>query len=127
MANRVEGDGPGGGGQARNDEVLPADFSGDGKTDLFVYNTQDWATEYLGRMRSTGSALTADFVGDWVGEWNLSGADRYEVCNFEGLTGQPDLFVHNQDWFGMIRGRRSLSLNKIYSRWIHNYRYGRNW
>jgi len=127
MANRFDGDVPGWGGLARNDQFLPADFSGDGKTDLFVYNTQDWATEYLGRMRSTGSALTADFVGDWVGEWNLSGADRYEVCNFEGLTGQPDLFVHNQDWFGMIHGRRSLSLHKIYSRWIHNYRYGRNW
>ncbi len=78
-------------------------------------------------MRSTGNALTADYVGDWIGEWNLGGSDRYKVCNFEGTHGQPNLFVHNQDWLGMIRGRRSLSLQQIYWRWIHNYRYGRHW
>lgn len=127
MSNRFDGDVPGWGGLASNDQFLPADFSGDGKTDLFAYNTQDWAEEYLGRMRSSGNSLTADFIGDWVGEWNLSGVDRYEVCNFEGSSGQADLFVHNQDWFGMIRGRGSLSLQRLYSRWIHNYRYGRNW
>jgi hypothetical protein len=127
LANRFDGDVPGWGGLAANDQFLPADFTGDGKTDLFVYNTQDWVTEYVGRMSSTGNALTADFVGDWIGEWNLGGADRYEVCNFEGTSGQPNLFIHNQDWFGMIHGRRSLSLQQIYSRWIHNYRYGRHW
>jgi hypothetical protein len=35
--------------------------------------------------------------------------------------------VHNQDWFGMMQGRRGLSLQHIYYRWIHNYRHGRNW
>ena len=38
-----------------------------------------------------------------------------------------DLFVHNQDWFGMIRATPALCLQRIYYRWIHNYRYGRNW
>jgi hypothetical protein len=127
FVNRFDGDVPGWGGLAPNDQFLPADFTGDGRTDLFVYNTQDWITEYLGRMQSSGNALTADFIGDWVGEWNLGSVDRYEVCNFEGAKGQPDLFVHNQDWFGMIRGWRSLGLQTIYNRWIHNYRYGRHW
>jgi hypothetical protein len=127
MAHRYDGDVPGWGGLASHDLFLPADLSGDGRTDLFVYNTQDWVTEYLGRMTSTGSALTADFVGDWVGEWNLGPADGYEVGNFEKASGQPDLYVHNQDWFGMISGRGSLSLERLYNRWIHNYRYGRNW
>jgi len=27
----------------------------------------------------------------------------------------------------MIRGNPNFSLQKIYYRWIHNYRYGRNW
>jgi hypothetical protein len=127
MAVRYDGDVPGWGGLARHDQFMPADINGNGRTGLFAYNYQDWSTEYLGRMISNGSALTADFVGDWVGEWNLGPSDAYEVCNFEGAKGRPDLFVHNQDWFGMIRGRRSLSLQKLYFRWIHSYRYGRNW
>jgi hypothetical protein len=86
-------------------------------------------------MISGGSSLTASFIGDWVGEWNLGAVDRFEPCNFQGGTirplrgarGKPDLFVHNQDWFGMIRGNPGFALQKIYYRWIHNYRYGRNW
>ena len=124
---RYDGDVPGWGGLAQHDQFMPADISGDGRTDLFVYNDQDWDTEYLGRMISTGSGLKADFVGGWVGEWNLGPTDVYEVCDFEGTTGEPDLFVHNNDWFGMIRGRKGLSLQRLYFRWIHNYRYGRNW
>jgi len=34
---------------------------------------------------------------------------------------------HNTDWFGVINGRRGYSLDRIYYRWIHTYRYGRNW
>ena len=78
-------------------------------------------------MITDGSSVAASWVGDWVGEWNLGSVDRYAVCNFQGATGQPDLFVFNRDWFGMMRGHPSLALQKIYYRWIHNYRYGRNW
>ncbi len=127
MVQRYDGDVPGWGGLARHDRFLPARISGDNRTDLWVWNYDDWAEEYLGRMISTGNGLTADFVGDWVGEWNLGGIDKFEVCNYQGLSGQPNLFVHNQNWFGMIQGRRGLTLQKIYYRWIHNYRYGRNW
>jgi hypothetical protein len=35
--------------------------------------------------------------------------------------------VHNNDWLGLIRATPTLHLLKIYYRWIHNYRYGRNW
>ena len=64
LAHRYDGDVPGWGGLASNDQFLPADITGDGKTDLFAYNTQDWATEYLGRMTSSGNALAADFGND---------------------------------------------------------------
>lgn len=127
MVARYDGDVPGWGGMARNDRFLVADIDGDGRTDLFAYNDQDWGTEYLGRMISNGTALAADYVGDWVGEWNLGAVDRFETCNFEGAHGKPDLVVHNQDWFGMIRGNPGLALQRMYYRWIHNYRYGRNW
>ena len=83
--------------------------------------------EYLGTMLSGGADLTCSSVQDWVGEWNLSGADNFIPCNYEGAAGRRDLFVHNTDWFGMLRAAPGLELQRIYNRWIHNYHYGRNW
>jgi hypothetical protein len=111
----------------RHDRHWLGDVNGDGKRDLFVFNHQDWRTEYLGTMVSNGSGVSASWKADWVGEWNLGAVDAFEVCNYEGVAGERDLFVHNQDWFGMIRATPALSLQRIYFRWIHNYRYGRNW
>jgi hypothetical protein len=110
----------------KNDRHWLGDVNRDGKRDLFVYNHQDWRTEYLGTMVSNGLGLSASWRADWVGEWNLGSVDRFEVCGFEGL-GDRNLFVHNQDWFGMMRATPALSLQRIYYRWIHNYRHGRNW
>jgi len=118
---------PGWGDMKLNDVFYPADVNGDGKTDLIVYNWKDWGTEYLGKLISNGSALNGSYVGNWIGEWNLGSVDQFEVCNFEGLMGKPDLFVHNLNWFGMISAHPGFKLQKIYYRWIHNYRYGRNW
>lgn len=134
-ANRYDGDVPGWGGLARNDRFFAADINSDGKCDLWAWNSQDWSEEYLGRLISDGSALSGSFVGDWVGEWNLSPADDFEVARFTstrrtrvGTTAGPsNLYVHNTDWFGVINGRTGYSLSKIYFRWIHDYRYGRNW
>jgi hypothetical protein len=111
----------------RHDRHWLADINGDGRRDLFVYNHQDWATQYLGTMVSNGSGLSAAWRADWVGEWNLGAVDRFEVCDYEGVAGERGLFVHNQEWFGMVRATPALSLQRIYYRWIHNYRYGRNW
>ena len=126
MAHRYDGSVPGW--QLRkNDQFWIADVNGDKKVDLFVYNCNDWATQYLGIMVSSGSALSASWTADWVGEWNLGTVDRFEACNYEGASGRRDLVVHNHDWLGMIRATPRLELQKIYYRWIHNYRYGRNW
>jgi hypothetical protein len=126
LVERYDGNAPGWQ-MRRHDRHWLADINGDGRRDLFVYNHQDWATQYLGTMVSNGSGLSASWRADWVGEWNLGAVDRFEVCNYEGVAGERDLFVHNQDWFGMIRATPALSLQRIYYRWIHNYRYGRNW
>lgn len=126
MARRYDGNAPGWQ-MRRNDRHYVADLKGDGKQDLFVYNSQDWFREYLGTMVSSGAALSCAWKHDWVGEWNLGGADSFIPCNFEGTKGRRDLFVHNRDWFGMIRAVPTLSLQRLYYRWIHNYRHGRNW
>lgn len=126
MVTRYDGTVPGWQ-MRKNDSHYIADINGDGRADLFVYNYQDWSTQYLGRMISEGTTLIADWAADWVGEWNLGAVDRFAPCDFEGISGKPDLFVHNHDWFGMISAHSSIHLQKIYYRWIHNYRYGRNW
>jgi hypothetical protein len=125
--HRYDGDVPGWGGLAPHDHFFAADLDANGRCDLWGWNHQDWSEEYLGRLRSSGTALSADFAADWVGEWNLGPSDRFEVARFDGRTGEPSLFVHNTDWFGVISGRRGISLQRIYYRWIHDYRYGRNW
>ena len=111
----------------KNDKHYISDINGDGKSDLFVYNHSDWSKEYLGTMVSTGNNLTCSWREDWVGEWNLGPSDQFETCNYEGTAGKRDLFVHNKNWFGMIRATPTLTLRKIYKKWIHNYKHGRNW
>jgi len=60
-----------------NDTHSGAAINGDGKTDLFVYNDQDWSTPSLGRMSLEGTTLAADWVADGVGEWNLGAVDQF--------------------------------------------------
>lgn len=110
----------------RNDQHWVGD-SGDGRSDLFVYNHEDWGPEYLGVMVTNGHGLTASWSEDWVGEWNLGTKDRFKLCDFEGTGAQRNIFVHNRDWFGIMRASPNLTLLKIYHKWIHNYSYGRNW
>ena len=126
MSHRYDGNVPGWQ-MRRNDQFWIGDVNGDGRADLFVYNCNDWATQYLGTMVSSAVSLSASWTADWVGEWNLGTVDRFEPCNFEGVRGRRDLIVHNHDWLGLIRADPNLQLQKIYYRWIHNYRYGRNW
>jgi IgA Peptidase M64/FG-GAP-like repeat len=126
MAHRYDGAVPGWQMRA-HDQFWVGDINADGRADLFVYNSNDWATQYLGTMISGGASLSASWTADWVGEWNLGTVDRFEPCDFEGVGGRRDLIVHNHDWLGLIRATPALLLQKIYYRWIHNYRYGRNW
>ena len=44
------------------------------------------------------------------------------------LTEGPDrVIAHNRQWLGTFRTSAPLTLDSIYNRWIHNYKYGRNW
>ena len=125
MAHRYDGNVPGW--QMRtHDRHFVADIDNNGRAGLFVYNSDDWYSEYLGTMASTGSALSAHWMVDWVGEWNLGKVDRFEVSAYHG-DGRRGLIVHNTDWLGMIRATPTLTLDRLYYRFIHNYHYGRNW
>jgi hypothetical protein len=126
MTRRYDGNAPGWQ-MRKNDRHWIADVNRDGRADLFVYNSSDWATEYLGTMTSSGTDLACAWKADWVGEWNLGSVDKFEPCDYEGVGGRRDLVVHNTNWIGMIRATPTLSLQRLYFRWIHNYRYGRNW
>jgi len=126
MVHRYDGNAPGWQ-MRKNDQHYVCNIKGDAREDLFVFNCLDWSTEYLGTMASNGTSLSCAWKEDWVGEWNLGSVDRFISCNFEGVPGKRDLFVHNQNWFGMIKATPTLSLQKLYYKWIHNYRYGRNW
>jgi hypothetical protein len=126
MVRRYDGNAPGWQMRAHDTHWI-SDINNDGKADLFVYNHQDWGPEYLGTMITSGTDLVSAWREDWVGEWNLGSVDRFEPCDYEGVGGRRDLIVHNTDWLGMIRATPSLSLQRIYYKWIHNYEFGRNW
>jgi len=125
MTHRYDANAPGW--QMRtHDRHYVADLNGDGKADLVVFNANDWTPVYLGRMISTGAGLSCDWSADWIGGWHLGTVDAFTPCNYQGVSGRRDLFVHNTDWFGMLRSAAPWFLDRIYYRWIHNYRYGHN-
>jgi IgA peptidase M64/VCBS repeat protein len=107
-----------------SDRFFVSDANGDGRADLFVYNTAGWGTEYLGTLLSGGTGLTGSWTADWVGGWNLSAADQILVANYEGGPGQADIFIRNRDWFGLLRrGASGFVQDRLYFHWIHGALY----
>jgi hypothetical protein len=110
MSKRFVGSIPGWGALAPRDKFLVADFDGDGKSDIFIFNGYDWGdTCYFGMYRSTGSSL--DSVRRYTNSLPLWGAmgsgDHFSVGDFDG-DGKDDLYIFNGvDWtkayLGMLR------------------------
>jgi hypothetical protein len=121
---RFDGTVPGWDGLAEHDRFFVADVNGDDRDDLYIYNSSDWATQYLGTIQSTGTNLTESWQDDWIGSWNLGSPDKFLVGNFNGGSGFDDLMVRNNDWFGLLRSQAlSVRLEAIYPNWIHRHRY----
>ena len=82
---RYDGDIPGWGGLARNDKFYVADFNGDGRKDLLVFNGDDWSMTYVAMLRSTGTgfSLVRRFDGDIPGWGGLARHDQLFVGDYQ--------------------------------------------
>lgn len=126
-ARRFDGSVSNWGDMKPHDQWFVADLNGDLKDDLYVYNAQDWVTEYLGHLRSNGNNLTGGWQDNWIGSWNLGLKDQFRVANFNGGAGWQDLLVFNDGWFGLLRsGSGPLTLSALHPKWIHNHNYQAN-
>ena len=110
-----------------SDRFQSFDRDGNGISDLIVFNTANWSTQYLGVVRmSSGYNVAASWQDDWINGWNLGSSDRIKIADFRGNGQWDDLFIFNKNWFGLLRGRQtSFRLEAIYHKWIHNQRYHR--
>ncbi|MCD9019288.1 M64 family metallopeptidase [Parachryseolinea silvisoli] len=123
---RYDGDVPGWDGLAEHDEFYIGDANGDNKDDLFVFNTNDWSTEYLGILHSSGTALNGRWQDDWIGSWNMGRVDKLLIGNFNDGAKWDDVFIRNNNWFGLLRSYQSyLVMTAIHRDWIHRHKYHR--
>jgi IgA peptidase M64/VCBS repeat protein len=107
------------------DRFWLSDANKDGKADLFVYNPKiNWSTEYLGTLMSSGASLSGSWSADWVGGWNLGAVDKILPARYEGGKGTADIFIRNNDWFGLLRRSPSgFVMDRIYYHWIYTALY----
>ena len=105
-----------------DDRYYVADINGDGKEDLYVYNSANWSTQYLGRVISNSTTVSASWQDDWVGGWNLGSSDKLIVD--DRSSGRDNLFIHNKNWFGyMWSGTSNMYLKAIYKDYIHTFKH----
>lgn len=85
----------------KNDKYYVADFNGNGKDDLYVFNGINWGShKYLGMLRSSGSSLARVrlYHNKLASGWNMGKNDRHYPADING-DGKDDLYVFNgSDW-----------------------------
>jgi len=115
---------PGWGAMKPNDRFFVADVNGDGRSDLYVYNSLDFgATRYLGMVRSSGQSLSSSYQRDAIGFWAMGVVDLPQVANFDGGT-RADLVVRNGLMLAMLASNgQSLSNVRFYPKYVRNLRF----
>jgi hypothetical protein len=99
-----------------SDRVYLTDYTGDGKKDVVIFNTIDWAWDLLGLFRSDGTALTYTWRHDGgivsvqpplAGIFYTNSNDKLFFGDFDG-DGKEDAYIYNNtDWgvpsLGMLK------------------------
>lgn len=68
-----------------DDQYYLADFDGDGKKDIYVFNPANWSMGYLGMLKSTGSALSFTRRYDKYLPGNyMTNYDKIQIADFDG-------------------------------------------
>ncbi len=120
------------------DIYLPADFDGDGLTDLIAINMDSWQRPYVGLLRTVPASFglpqtllpVARFDGVLPGWGEIRSADQFFTGDFDG-DDKTDLYVYNgKDWdipyLLMLRSTGTdLVFHRRYDRFLSTWEMGR--
>ncbi len=104
----------------KHDRFVIADTNRDGTADLYAFNSADRGRNTIGTVWSTGTALNGYWNIGPIGNWTLSPSDQLLPARYDRSSGQPTLFMHTNDSFGLLRITAAGLVNdRSYSRWIY--------
>jgi hypothetical protein len=116
----------------KHDILLPGDFDGDGRDDLYVINLIDWAEPYVCMLKSFGDRFEpVRIYATSLPGWTLTAGDQFYVADVDH-DGRSDLLIYNgktwsMPYFVMLRsGGVSLQYLRRYDRFLPGWEMGRN-
>lgn len=112
----------------QGDKLYVADHNGDGKDDLYVFNSDNWRWAYLLMARSTGSQLAAvrrydnSSSSHNIPGWSMQKGDQFWTAD-ANKDGKQDLFVYNPaiNWSKEYLGTLISSSSSLSGRWSEDW------